>query len=205
MLIIGIAGGTGSGKTTVVHKIMAALPQEEVAMLPLDSYYKDNAHVPVEDRKHINFDHPQSIEFDLYLQHINQLKQNKGVEMPTYSYISCTRQERTITILPKKALILEGILLFTSAEVRDVCNIKVFVDADADDRLMRVIRRDIIERGRDVEQTLQRYEETVKPMHEQFIEPTKKYADVIVPQGGHNDVAIRMLVATIKMRLKDEL
>jgi uridine kinase len=201
MLIIGICGGTGSGKTTVVNKILNILPKDQVAILYQDAYYKDNSHVPIEERKFINFDHPDSIEFDLLLKHIDMLKQGETIPMPVYSYISCTRSEEVISISSKDVIILEGILLFTDPRLRDVCNVKVFVDAPSDERLLRVIKRDIIERGRSIEQTLDRYIDTVKPMHEQFIEPTKKYADIIVPLGGENQVAINILASTIRHKL----
>jgi len=201
MLIIGICGGTGSGKTTVVNKILNILPKDQVAILYQDAYYKDNSHVPVEERKFINFDHPDSIEFDLLLRHIDMLKHGETIPMPVYSYISCTRSEEVISISSKDVIILEGILLFTDPRLRDVCNVKVFVDAPSDERLLRVIKRDIIERGRGIEQTLDRYIDTVKPMHEQFIEPTKKYADIIVPLGGENQVAINILASTIRHKL----
>lgn len=201
MLIIGICGGTGSGKTTVVNKILDILPKDQVAILYQDAYYKDNSHVPMEERKFINFDHPDSIEFNLLLSHIDMLKQGETIPMPKYSYITCTRSEEVINILSKEVIILEGILLFTDARLRDVCNVKVFVDAPSDERLLRVIKRDIIERGRSIEQTLDRYIDTVKPMHEQFIEPTKKYADIIVPLGGENQVAINILASTIRHKL----
>ncbi|MEI6311293.1 MAG: uridine kinase [Bacteroidota bacterium] len=201
MLIIGICGGTGSGKTTVVNKILDILPQDHVAILSQDAYYKDNSNIPIEQRKFINFDHPDSIEFDLLLKHIELLKKGETIQMPTYSYITCTRSKETIPIQSKDVIILEGILLFTDKRVRDICNVKVFVDAPSDERLLRVIKRDIIERGRNVEQTLDRYMDTVKPMHEQFIEPTKRFADIIVPLGGENMVAINILASTIRQKL----
>lgn len=201
MLIIGICGGTGSGKTTVVNKILEILPADHVAILSQDSYYKDNSNIPVEERKFINFDHPNSIEFDLLYQHILELKKGNSIEMPKYSYITCTRAKETIHVDCKEVILLEGILLFTDERIRNVCNIKVFVDAPADERLLRVIKRDIIERGRSVEQTLDRYMNSVKPMHEQFIEPTKRFADIIVPLGGENTVAINILASTIRQKL----
>jgi len=201
MLIIGICGGTGSGKTTVVNKILEILPKDQVAILSQDAYYKDNGHIPLEQRKFINFDHPDSIEFELLLKDVEKLKRGENIEMPIYSYITCTRAKETITIQSKGVIILEGILLFTDKDLRDVCNVKIFVDAPSDERLLRVIKRDIIERGRSIEQTLDRYTDTVKPMHEQFIEPTKKYADIIVPLGGENQVAINILAATIRHKL----
>lgn len=201
MLIIGICGGTGSGKTTVVNKILEILPADHVVILSQDSYYKDNSHIPLEQRKFINFDHPDSIEFDLLLKHINELKKGNSIEVPIYSYITCTRDSKTITVHSKEVIIVEGILLFSDERIRNICNVKVFVDAPADERLMRVIKRDTIERGRSVEQTLERYLETVRPMHEQFIEPTKRYADIIVPLGGENTVAINILASTIRQKL----
>lgn len=201
MLIIGICGGTGSGKTTVVNKILEILPSNHVAILSQDSYYKDNSTMPIEDRKFINFDHPEAIEFDLLLNHINELKNGNTVQKPIYSYITCTRAEETIPIESKEVILVEGILLFSDERIRNICNVKVFVDAPADERLLRVIKRDIIERGRSVEQTLERYNQSVKPMHEQFIEPTKKFADIIVPLGGENMVAINILASTIRQKL----
>ncbi|MCF8423308.1 MAG: uridine kinase [Bacteroidia bacterium] len=201
MLIIGICGGTGSGKTTVVNKILDILPEDHVAILSQDSYYKDNSTISIEERKSINFDHPDSIEFDLLYNHINQLKNGSSVEKPIYSYITCTRSSETIHIQSKDVIIIEGILLFSDERIRNICNVKVFVDAPADERLLRVINRDIIERGRGIDQTLARYIGTVKPMHEQFIEPTKRFADIIVPLGGENTVAINILASTIRQKL----
>lgn len=201
MLIIGICGGTGSGKTTVVNKILDILPADHVAILSQDSYYKDNSNIPLEERKFINFDHPDSIEFDLLYNHLKELKKGNSIEKPIYSYINCTRASETINVASKDVILVEGILLFTDARIRNICNVKVFVDAPADDRLLRVIKRDIIERGRNIEQTLDRYLETVKPMHEQFIEPTKRFADIIVPLGGENMVAINILASTIRQKL----
>lgn len=201
MLIIGICGGTGSGKTTVVNKILDILPENHVVILSQDSYYKDNSNISIEERKHINFDHPNSIEFDLLYNHINELKNGHSIEKPIYSYITCTRSSETIHVESKEVILVEGILLFSDERIRNICNIKVFVDAPADERLLRVIKRDIIERGRSVEQTLERYTESVKPMHEQFIEPTKRFADIIIPLGGENTVAINILASTIRQKL----
>lgn len=201
MLIIGICGGTGSGKTTVVNKILDILPADHVTIISQDSYYKDNSNITPEERKFINFDHPDSIEFDLLFNHINELKQGKSIQKPIYSYITCTRDSKTITVKSKEVILVEGILLFSDERIRNICNVKVFVDAPSDERLLRVIKRDIIERGRNVEQTLERYINTVKPMHEQFIEPTKRFADIIVPLGGENMVAINILAATIRQKL----
>ncbi len=199
--IIGIAGGTGSGKTTVVRKIIESLPKDEVAIIPQDSYYKDNGHLPLEERQEINFDHPRSLEFRLLIEHIKRLKEGQAINQPIYSYLTCTRSEETILVEPKKVIIVEGILILQSAQLRDLMDIKVFVDADNDDRLMRVIQRDLVERGRSVNKVLERYEKTVKPMHLQFIEPTKRYADVIIPQGGENKVGINLLSTLIEKKL----
>ena len=204
MLVIGIAGGTGSGKTTVVRKIIENLPPGEVAVLSQDSYYKDNSHLPLEKRQEINFDHPQALEFDLLIKHIENLKKGISIEEPMYSYLTCTRSEETKTVQPKKVVILEGILVLTNKKLRDLFDIKVFVHADADDRLNRVIKRDIVERGRSVEKVLERYDESVKPMHLQFIEPSKRYADLILPEGGHNKVAIEVLSSIIEKNLSKQ-
>ena len=202
MVVIGIAGGTGSGKTTVVRKLMSGLDAGRVALLAQDSYYRDNSHLPVEDRKDINFDHPDSVEFELLTEHLELLKSGESVHQPVYSYLTCTRQEETIPVEPQSVIIVEGILIFTWPPLRELMDIKVFVDADADDRLSRVICRDINERGRTTDMVLERYERTVKPMHLQFIEPTKRYADIIVPQGGQNEVAIDVLMNTIVKELQ---
>jgi uridine kinase len=203
MLILGITGGSGSGKTTVVRNIMDRLSRSEVTIISQDSYYKDNAHLTLEERQLINFDHPDSIEFDLLLQHIQTLKKGQGVDEPTYDYKTSTRQKETIRIEPRHVVIVEGILLFTDARIRDICTIKVFVDAEPDDRLIRIIERDVLERGRTVEDVLNRYE-VVKAMHNQFIEPTKRYADLIIPQGGMNHVAIDVLSSMIQQKLRLE-
>jgi len=201
MLIIGIAGGTGSGKTTVVRKILQRLPQGEVVILPQDSYYRDSAHLPLEERLEINFDHPDSIEFELLVKHLKELKKGKTIEQPIYSYLTCTRSSETIPIKPCHVIIVEGILVLTNPELRKMMDLKVFVDADADDRLIRVINRDIIERGRSVNKVMERYECTVKPMHLQFIEPSKRFADLIIPQGGNNHIAIDILTKYIENNL----
>ncbi len=193
MYIIGIAGGTGSGKTTVVKEIIKSLPQASITIIPQDSYYKDSSHVPVEERQFINFDHPDAFDWDLLVEHIAMLRNGKAVEQPTYSYITCTRQPETVHVEPKEIIIIEGIMALVSPELRDLMDLKIFVDADADDRLIRLIRRDVIERGRTPETVISRYERIVKEMHWEFIEPTKKYADIIIPQGGHNVKAIKML------------
>jgi uridine kinase len=201
MLIIGIAGGTGSGKTTVVRKILESLPAGEVVILPQDSYYRDSSHLPLEERLEINFDHPDSIEFELLVRHLKDLKKGKTIEQPIYSYLTCTRSKDTIPIKPCHVIIVEGILVLTNPELRKMMDLKVFVDADADDRLIRVINRDIIERGRSVNKVIERYECTVKPMHLQFIEPSKRFADLIIPQGGNNHIAIDILTKYIENKL----
>ena len=205
MLIIGIAGGTGSGKTTVVTKIKELLQEDDAIIIPQDSYYKDNSHLPLEERLNLNFDHPDSIDFKLLVKQLKMLKKGETVEQPIYSYLTCLRSTTdTVTVKPAHIIIVEGILIFTCPELRDLMDIKIFVDADADDRLLRVISRDIMERGRSVSQVMERYENTLKPMHLQFIEPTKRYADIIIPQGGHNKVAIDIVIATIEKALKNK-
>jgi len=201
MLIIGIAGGTGSGKSTVVRKILERLPIGEVVILPQDSYYRDSGHLPLEERLEINFDHPDSIEFELLVKHLKDLRKGKTVEQPIYSYLSCTRALETISIKPCQVVIVEGILILSNPELRKIMDLKVFVDADADDRLIRVINRDIVERGRSVNKVMERYESTVKPMHLQFIEPSKRFADLIIPQGGNNHIAIDILTKFIENKL----
>jgi uridine kinase len=200
MLIIGITGGSGSGKTTVVKRVMKSFSLNEVNVVSQDSYYRDNRHIPLEERALINFDHPDSIEFDLMVQHLKMLRAGHAIEEPTYDYITSIRQERTIHIEPKHVIIVEGILLFTDKRIRDLCDIKVFVDAEPDDRLIRIIERDMQERGRSAFQVIERYA-LVKEMHIQFIEPTKRFADIIVPQGGENTVAVDMLGAIIRQKL----
>lgn len=202
MLIIGIAGGTGSGKTTVVQKIMERLPKNDVVVLPQDAYYRDTSFLPLEERLEINFDHPDSIEFELLIKHLRDLKEGKSIEMPIYSYLTCSRLNETITIHPCDVVMVEGILVLSQPELRKLMNLKVFVDADADDRLIRVIYRDITERGRTVNKVIERYEKTVKPMHEEFIEPTKRFADLIIPQGGNNNIAIDILTKYIENNLR---
>lgn len=203
MLVIGIAGGSGSGKTTVVKAITQQL-KERVVVIPQDSYYKDSSHIPVEQRQKINFDHPESIDFKLLVEHLKDLKEGKSVDQPVYSYLTCSRsQTETVRVNPADVIIIEGILIFTCAELREQMDIKLFVDADDDDRLMRVMARDIIERGKTVETVIERYSKTVKPMYLQFIEPSKRYADIIIPQGGHNKVAIDVISATIEKSINE--
>ena len=202
MLIIGIAGGTGSGKTTVVNKILSSFPAGEVAVIPQDSYYKDSSHIPPEDRSKINFDEPDAIEWSLLVEHLRQLKKGNAIEMPTYSYLTCTRQEETVSVKPCDVVIVEGILVLTDPVLRQMMDVKCFVDADADDRLIRVIARDCIERGRTPQMVIDRYEEVLKPMHCRYIGPCKRYADLIIPQGGTNSVAIGLLTDFIDGRLR---
>ena len=205
MLIIGIAGGSGSGKTTVVREIARRMsPHEHVTVIPQDSYYKDQGHLSMEERQALNFDHPDSIDWDLLVQQLRELKAGKAIDQPTYSYITCTRQEETVHVEPSDIIIVEGILIFTCKELMDELDIKVFVDADDDDRLMRVITRDIVERGKNVEWVIDRYTKTVKPMYLQFIAPSKRYADIIVPQGGHNKVAINVLLSGLRKMAKEK-
>lgn len=201
MIIIGIAGGTGSGKTTVVNKLAKSLPKENLTILPQDAYYMDNSELSFEERQKINYDHPNSIDWDLMLQHISALKRGQNIEQPIYSYITHSRSNDFIVVHPKEILIVEGILLFTNEALRKLCDIKIFVHTDADERLIRRIKRDINERGRDIDEVLTRYEKTLKPMHNRFIEPTMKYADMIVPIGGENKVAIDVLTSMIKEKI----
>ena len=201
MLIIGIAGGSGSGKTTVVNKIVNALPEKTVAVVPQDAYYYDNGHLTPEEKLKINFDHPNSIEWDLLISQIDQLRSGRTIQMPMYNYVTCARAEETVTVEPKTVVIVEGILILGNEELRKRMDIKLFVSTDNDDRLIRIMRRDIVERGRSYNDVLKHYETYVKPMHEQFIEPSKLFADVIIPLGGENQVAIDMVVSRIKMNL----
>lgn len=204
MLVIGIAGGSGSGKTTVVRALTEQL-KEKVVVLPQDSYYKDSSHLPLEERQKVNFDHPDSIDFPLLIRQLSQLKNGETIEQPVYSYLTCSRSKtETVTVTPAEVIIIEGILIFTCAELRSQMDIKIFVDADDDDRLMRVMTRDIQERGRDMEAVIDRYSKVVKPMYLQFIEPSKRYADIIIPQGGHNKVAIEIIAATIEKALQQK-
>lgn len=201
MLIIGIAGGTGSGKTTVVQQIMNELPETEVGIISQDSYYKQNVGMSYEERSNINFDHPRAIDFELLVQHLKDLKVGKTIDQPVYSFVTHNRTDDTISTHPRKVMIVEGILILTNPELREMFDVKVFVHADSDERLIRRLKRDIAERGRDMEEVLNRYQTTLKPMHQQFIEPTKAFADIIIPNDKYNTVAIDVVRAVINQRL----
>lgn len=201
MLIIGIAGGTGSGKTTVVNQIVKNLPLDEICIISQDSYYKSTDSLSFEDRTKINFDHPRAIDFDLLIEHLNELKKGNIIEQPVYSFVAHNRTKDTVKTHPRNVVIVEGILIFNSEELRNLFDIKVFVHADSDERLIRRVRRDIKERGRDIDEVLDRYQTTLKPMHEQFIEPTKNFADIIIPNDRYNEVAIDIVRTVINERL----
>ena len=202
MYIIGIAGGTGSGKTTVVRKIVESLPDSQIAVIPQDSYYNDNTGMPMEERRKINFDHPNAFDWDLLIHQINELRNGRAIEQPTYSYIESNRLPETIHIEPCEVIIIEGIMALCRKELRDLMDLKIFVDADPDDRLIRVIARDMAERGRTAQMVMDRYTDVLKPMHLEFIEPTKRYADLIIPSGGENQKAIDIMRTYIIHRLK---
>lgn len=201
MLVIGIAGGTGSGKSTVVRKIVESLPGDEVAVIPQDCYYNDNRDIPLEIRQGMNYDEPASIEWSLMAEHLRQLREGKAIDMPTYDFLTCARMKETIHVDPSEVVVVEGILMLTQPELRDMMDVKVFVDADPDERLIRVINRDCVERGRTPKMVIDRYQDVLKPMHELHIEPSKRYADLIIPQGGHNKVAIKLLTDYIRSLL----
>lgn len=201
MLIIGIAGGTGSGKTTVVHQIMNQLPLTEVGIISQDHYYRENNNLSYEERAKINFDHPRAIDFELMTEHLKELKAGNTIPQPVYSFVTHNRTDDTILTHPRKVMIVEGILILADAKLREMFDIKIFVHADSDERLIRRLKRDIAERGRDMEEVLNRYQNTLKPMHEQFIEPTKAYADIIIPNDKYNTVAIDVVRAVINQRI----
>ncbi len=198
MTIIGIGGGTGSGKTTVVRKIIETLPDKTVAVIPQDSYYNDQSDLPLEVRKRTNFDHPDAFDWDLFAHQIEELRHGHAIEQPTYSYITCTRLDETIHVEPKEVIVVEGIMALYDKNLRDLMDLKIFVDAGADERLLRVIQRDIAERGHPLEMLIDKYRNVLKPMHDEFIEPTKQYADIIIPNGGNNEKAIAMMQMYIK-------
>lgn len=200
--IIGIAGGTGSGKTTVVKKIVEALPPHHVAVVPLDSYYNDTTSMTEEERHAINFDHPDAFDWKLLTKQINELREGRAIEQPTYSYLKCNRLPETIHVEPKPVIIVEGIMTLINKKLRDIMDIRIFVDCDSDERLIRNIQRDTVERGRDVQTVLDRYLKVLKPMHEQFIEPTKRFAHIIIPEGGDNVKGIDMVSKYIESIVK---
>ena len=200
-LIIGIAGGTGSGKTTVAKKIAQALPQASVAFLDMDGYYRNLAHLPMDERRQVNWDHPEAFDLDLFVSHLKQLARGEPVEKPVYDFTTHVRSSRTERITPADVIVVDGILLFVDERVRALCDVKVFVDADPDIRLVRRIQRDMSERDRPLEEILQQYLTTVRPMQQQFVEPSRRYADIILPRGGENAVAIEMILTTIQRRL----
>ncbi len=202
MIIIGIAGGTGSGKTTVVRKIVESLPKDSVAVIPQDSYYNDQSDMPLEERKKTNFDHPDAFDWTLFGQQIAELRHGKAIEQPTYSYLVCTRLPETIHVEPKEVIIVEGIMSLYDKGLRDLMDLKVFVETSPDERLLRVITRDTVERGHPLEMLIDKYRNVLKPMHDQFIEPTKQFADIIVPNGGTNQKAIDILTTYIEKMLE---
>ena len=201
MLVIGIAGGTGSGKTTVVNQIINELPENEVCVISQDSYYKSTDSLTYEERIKINFDHPKAIDFELLEKHIIELKKGEIIQQPVYSFVTHNRTKDYIETHPRKVVIIEGILIFNNKKLLDLFDIKIFVHADADERLIRRVRRDIKERGRDIDEVLDRYKNTLKPMHQQFIEPTKSFADIIIPNDRYNTVAIDIVRTVISERL----
>ena len=201
MLIIGIAGGTGSGKTSVVDQIVEQLPVDEVCIISQDSYYHDTSHLSLEERVQINFDHPQAIDFELLVSHLKELRKGNSFNQPVYSFVKHNRTGETIPTFPKKVIIVEGILILTNPELRKMFDIKIFVHADSDERLIRRLKRDIATRGRDLDEVLSRYQTTLKPMHQQFIEPTKEYADIIIPTNKYNTVAVELIRSIIHQKL----
>ena len=196
--VIGVAGGTGSGKSTLVKRLQEAFRSEDVATLCHDYYYKAHPELTYEERTKLNYDHPQSFDTDMRVEHVRALKSNVAVERPVYSFVEHNRTEETVAVKPSKVIIIDGILIFENKELRDLMDIKVFVDTDADLRLARRILRDVRERGRSMESVINQYTTTVKPMHEEFVEPSKRYADVIIPEGGFNSVAVQMLIQNIR-------
>jgi uridine kinase len=201
MLIIGIAGGTGSGKTTVVDQIVTELPPEDVSVIYQDSYYNNTSHLNYDERVKLNFDHPKAIDFSLMEDHLKSLRRGESIEQPVYSFKDHNRTEQTTTIHPTKVVIIEGILILTRAEIRELLDIKLFVHADSDERLIRRLKRDIVERGRDLNEVLNRYQSTLKPMHQEFIEPSKEFADIIIPTNRYNTVAVKLIQNIIHQRI----
>ena len=201
MLIIGIAGGTGSGKTTVVEQIVDEFPQDEICVISQDSYYKETNHLSYDERASINFDHPNSIDFDLLVAHLDELRKGNQFEQPIYSFVDHNRTGKTLTTYPRKVIIVEGILILTHPKIREMFDIKVYVHADSDERLIRRLKRDISDRGRDLKEVLNRYQTTLKPMHQEFIEPTKEFADIIIPTNKYNTVAVDLIRTIIHQKL----
>ena len=203
-LVIGVAGGSGSGKTTVVSKIVQNIGKENVLLMEHDSYYRDLGHLPLEERKQQNFDHPSSLETELMIRHIETLKNGYKIEIPVYDFVAYTRSDQSISASPKKIILIDGILIFSEPNLRERMDIKIFVDTDDDVRLLRRLRRDISERGRNLDGVLQQYEKYVRPMHLEFVEPSKRYSDIIIPRGGENKVASQMVIALIKDKLTNQ-
>lgn len=201
MFIIGIAGGSGSGKTTLVNSILKRVPYDQISVITQDSYYKDSGHLPMEQRKELNFDHPDSIEWDLLLSDIQKLKTGQSIESPTYSYLTCTRQEETIPVEPKKILLIEGILIFTCKQLCDEMDMRIYLEVDADHRLSRIIERDMESRGRTAQDVIERYYKTVRPMYEKFIKPSRQQADMLVVGGGLNVAAAKFISSAINAKL----
>jgi uridine kinase len=197
-IVIGVAGGSGSGKTTVVRRIVESLGPDQVTVLEHDRYYRDRNDLRLEERAALNYDHPDALETDLLVRHVRDLKAGRAIEMPRYDFTRHARLDTTEPMSPRKAIIIEGILIFTDATLRDLMDVKVFVDADADTRFIRRLRRDVAERGRTMETVVEQYLGMVKPMHFDFVEPTKRYADLIIPIGGHNTVAIDMMLSLVR-------
>ena len=200
-LIIGIAGGSGSGKSTVARKVAGALPSLSVAFIDMDAYYRNYTHITLEERRRVNWDHPDAFDFDLLTRHLSELAERRAIDKPVYDFVTHLRSEDTVHVEPTDVIVIDGILLFVDERVRDLCDVKVFVDAEADIRLIRRLRRDMRTRGRPLNEIIEQYLSTVQPMHLQFVEPSKRYADIIVPRGGHNEIAIEMIVAKISRRL----
>ena len=201
MFIIGIAGGSGSGKTTLVNSILKRVPFDQIAILTQDSYYKDSGHLPMEQRKELNFDHPDSIEWELMLHDIQQLKSGRSIASPTYSYLTCTRQEATIPVEPKKILLVEGILIFTCPQLCEEMDMRIYLEVEADHRLSRIIERDMHSRGRSAQDVIERYYKTVRPMYEEFIRPSRSQADMLVVGGGLNVAAAEFISSAISGKL----
>jgi uridine kinase len=197
-VVVGVAGGSGSGKTTVVRRIVESLGNDQVTVIEHDRYYRDRSELRLEERAALNYDHPDSLETDLMVRHLRELREGRSVEVPMYDFARYARESTTETAQPRRAIIAEGILIFTDPALRALLDVKIFVDADDDIRFIRRLTRDVAERGRTMESVVEQYQSTVKPMHLDFVEPSKRYADVIVPQGGHNTVAINMLLTLIR-------